>query len=93
MSVLRLASRRSPRLQCERGVILVAQADECAPAVARSGVAASGAVLLVTPEYDKGIPGVFKNGIDWLLRPSRDIARTLSVRLDARIRHEICRHQ
>jgi hypothetical protein len=55
MSVLRLASRRSQRLQCERGVILVAQADECAP------------------EYSNGIPGAFKNGIDWLSQPSRDI--------------------
>jgi len=68
MSVLRLASRRSQRLQGERGVILVAQADECAPAVARCGIAASGAVLLVTPEYDSGIPDVFKNGIDWVSR-------------------------
>ena len=32
-------------------------------------------VLLVTPEYNNGIPGVFKNGIDWLSRPANDIAR------------------
>ncbi|MDO5611570.1 MAG: NADPH-dependent FMN reductase [Pseudomonadota bacterium] len=25
-------------------------------------------LLLVTPEYNNGIPGVFKNGIDWLSR-------------------------
>lgn len=26
-------------------------------------------VLLVTPEYNRGIPGVFKNAIDWVSRP------------------------
>ncbi len=35
----------------------------------------SDAVLLSTPEYNNGIPGVFKNAIDWLSRPSDDIAR------------------
>ena len=33
-------------------------------------IAASDAVLLVTPEYNNGIPGVFKNAIDWLSRPA-----------------------
>jgi chromate reductase, NAD(P)H dehydrogenase (quinone) len=32
-------------------------------------------VLLVTPEYNNGIPGVFKNAIDWLSRPDSDIKR------------------
>jgi chromate reductase, NAD(P)H dehydrogenase (quinone) len=32
-------------------------------------------VLLVTPEYNNGIPGVFKNAIDWLSRPAADIKR------------------
>lgn len=32
-------------------------------------------VLLVTPEYNNGIPGVFKNAIDWLSRPPADIKR------------------
>jgi len=31
------------------------------------------ALLLVTPEYNNSIPGVFKNAIDWLSRPSGDI--------------------
>ena len=30
-------------------------------------------VLLATPEYNNGIPGVFKNAIDWLSRPANDI--------------------
>lgn len=30
-------------------------------------------LLLVTPEYNNGIPGVFKNAIDWMSRPGADI--------------------
>lgn len=30
------------------------------------------ALLLVTPEYNNGVPGVFKNGIDWLSRTDRN---------------------
>jgi chromate reductase, NAD(P)H dehydrogenase (quinone) len=43
-------------------------------------VAASDAVLLVTPEYNNGIPGVFKNAIDWLSRPADDSARIFGGR-------------
>lgn len=32
-------------------------------------------VLLSTPEYNNGIPGVTKNAIDWLSRPADDIRR------------------
>ena len=34
---------------------------------------AADGVLLVTPEYNNGIPGVFKNAIDWLSRPAAEI--------------------
>ncbi len=37
-------------------------------------------VLLVTPEYNNSIPGVFKNAIDWLSRPSSDIRRVFGGR-------------
>jgi len=40
----------------------------------------SDGVLLVTPEYNNGVPGVFKNAIDWLSRPSSDIARVFGDR-------------
>ena len=33
-------------------------------------ILASDALLLVTPEYNNGIPGVFKNAVDWLSRPT-----------------------
>jgi chromate reductase, NAD(P)H dehydrogenase (quinone) len=37
-------------------------------------------LLLVTPEYNNSIPGVFKNAIDWLSRPSADIAKVFGDR-------------
>lgn len=43
-------------------------------------VAGADALLLVTPEYNGGIPGVFKNAIDWMSRPPADIARVFRGR-------------
>jgi chromate reductase len=43
-------------------------------------IVASDGVLLVTPEYNNGIPGVFKNAIDWLSRPASDIPRVFGDR-------------
>jgi len=37
-------------------------------------------LLLVTPEYNNSIPGVFKNAIDWLSRPPADIAKLFGDR-------------
>jgi NAD(P)H-dependent FMN reductase len=41
----------------------------------KDAVAAAPGLLLVTPEYNNSIPGVFKNAIDWMSRPNADIAR------------------
>jgi chromate reductase, NAD(P)H dehydrogenase (quinone) len=41
----------------------------------KDAIAAADGLLLVTPEYNHGIPGVFKNAIDWLSRPPKDISR------------------
>lgn len=43
-------------------------------------VVAADGVLLVSPEYNNGIPGVFKNAIDWLSRPAEDIPRVYGNR-------------
>ena len=42
---------------------------EAVAALKRKVIAADG-VLLSTPEYNNGMPGVFKNAIDWLSRTS-----------------------
>jgi chromate reductase, NAD(P)H dehydrogenase (quinone) len=43
-------------------------------------IAEADGLLLVTPEYNHSIPGVFKNAIDWLSRPGDDIPRVFGGR-------------
>jgi len=47
-------------------------------AALKDQIAAADGLLLVTPEYNNGMPGVFKNAIDWLSRPPADSARVFS---------------
>lgn len=46
----------------------------------KARIRAADGVLLATPEYNNGIPGVFKNAIDWLSRPSDGIAELFGDR-------------
>ena len=57
-----------------------AQGIPHAVAQLKDAVAAADGVLLVTPEYNNSIPGVFKNAIDWLSRPNADVKRVFKGR-------------
>jgi chromate reductase len=38
----------------------------------KQAIADADALLIATPEYNHGVPGVLKNAIDWASRPPRD---------------------
>lgn len=46
----------------------------------KNQIAAADGLLLVTPEYNNSMPGVFKNAIDWLSRPPADSGRVFGKR-------------
>ena len=56
--------------------------DGIPPAVTalKDQIAAANGLLLVTPEYNNAMPGVFKNALDWLSRPPADSARVFGNR-------------
>jgi NAD(P)H-dependent FMN reductase len=51
-----------------------------AVATLKDAIVAADGLLLVSPEYNNSIPGVFKNAIDWLSRPPADIKRVFGGR-------------
>ena len=49
---------------------------------AKSAIQSADCVLLVSPEYDYGVPGFLKNAVDWLSRPFGDptlVGRPMAV--------------
>lgn len=46
-------------------------------AALKDAIASADGLVIATPEYNGGIPGVAKNVIDWVSRPSSDIPRVL----------------
>src|SRR5579863_6659997 len=59
---------------------LEAQGIPAAVTALKDAVVAADGVLLVTPEYNNSMPGVFKNAIDWLSRPPADIKRVFGAK-------------
>ncbi len=46
----------------------------------RQRIKASDGLILVTPEYNAGMPGVLKNALDWLTRPGEEMKPTFRKR-------------
>jgi NAD(P)H-dependent FMN reductase len=57
------------------GDVETAQGIPAPVAALKDKIAGADGLLLVTPEYNGSLPGVFKNAIDWLSRPAADIDR------------------
>jgi chromate reductase, NAD(P)H dehydrogenase (quinone) len=89
-ALLRAATRLMPgdstlEVASIRGIPLYdgdveAQGIPAAVVQLKDAMASADGVLLVTPEYNNSIPGVFKNAIDWLSRPPADVKRVFSGR-------------
>ena len=62
------------------GDVEAAQGIPQAVQLLKNAIVQTNGLLLVTPEYNNSLPGVFKNAIDWLSRPSSDIAKVFGER-------------
>ncbi len=49
----------------------------------RGRIKAADGLILVTPEYNAGMPGVLKNALDWLTRPGEEMKPTFGGRKTA----------
>lgn len=49
----------------------------------RSRIKAADGLILATPEYNAGMPGVLKNALDWLTRPGSEMKPTFGGRKTA----------
>jgi chromate reductase len=49
-----------------------ARGDPEGVAAFKQAIRQADAVLMATPEYNHGVPGVMKNAVDWASRPPRD---------------------
>jgi chromate reductase, NAD(P)H dehydrogenase (quinone) len=62
------------------GDVEAEQGIPSAVALLKDRIARADGLLLVTPEYNGSLPGVFKNAIDWLSRPGSDIPRVFGTK-------------
>lgn len=85
-ALLRSASKLAPagvelEVWTVHGIPLYNEDEEAAAGIPaavtklKDAIASAQGLLLVTPEYNNSIPGVFKNAVDWLTRPPEDIGR------------------
>lgn len=51
-----------------------------AVSVLRERIKAADGLILITPEYNAGMPGVLKNALDWLTRPGSEMKPTFGKR-------------
>lgn len=51
-----------------------AKGDPPGVAAFKAAIRAADGLLMVTPEYNHGVPGVMKNAVDWASRPPKDAA-------------------
>ena len=90
-ALLRAAEARMPAgntlaIASIRGIPLYDADDETAHGIPeivarlKDRIAAADGLVIATPEYNTGIPGVVKNAIDWLSRPATDIGRVFGAK-------------
>lgn len=48
------------------------QGDPEPVAAMKAAIAAADALLIITPEYQHGVPGMLKNALDWASRPPKE---------------------